>query len=140
MKVLDFIICDDVRQEIGNKFTLVGIYDSDIKVQTKAPETLKWPLPMSLALYGRLQPEAREPGFDAFEIRILHEGKELAEIKGTVKMTPTDKTIPIHIRMPNFPLPGPGKLTFFLKTSHQGKVAFDSEMPRSITVSVEKVV
>lgn len=40
MKVLDLIFCDDVRNEVGNKFTLCGIYQQKIFVSPNAT----WPV------------------------------------------------------------------------------------------------
>ena len=27
MKIVDFIVCDDIRREIGGKNTIIGVYD-----------------------------------------------------------------------------------------------------------------
>jgi hypothetical protein len=35
-----FLLCDDVRPEIGNKLTLLGLYGTDILLSSNAPLTL----------------------------------------------------------------------------------------------------
>ena len=69
MRLIDFLICDDVRQEVGNKFTLVGIYDSDIRIQVRTADAIRFPLPVNLAVFLRAQLEPGELGFDFFEMR-----------------------------------------------------------------------
>ena len=139
MKLIDFIVCDDVRQEIGNKFTLIGVYDRDIRIQTKDPSALTWPLPTNLALFFRVQLEPSDSGLDTFELSVTHDEKELAKIQGGVASINRDKAITINARMPGFPLPGPGLLKFQLKFSDHGKTIFDIDAPKSVQVSVEKV-
>ena len=47
MKITDFIICDDVRMEIGNKISIMGIYNDSIILSVPGAETT-WPVPLRL--------------------------------------------------------------------------------------------
>lgn len=139
MKIQDFLICDDIRQEVGNKFSLMGIYDSDIKIQARAPESLAWPLGINLALFGRFQMESTDPIFDSFEIQVQHNKHEVAKVQANLTSVSRDNPITLNTRMPGFPLPGPGELTFYVKFNQGGSTVIEKEMPRTITVSVEKL-
>lgn len=138
MKITDFIICDDVRQEIGNKFTLVGVYDTDVRIQTPSPESLTWPLPVNLAIYSRLQLEPKDEGLDTFEMVITQDEKELARLQGKINIQHRDRAFPISARMPGFPLPGPGLIKFHLRFTYQGKPIFDGDAPKTVRIMVEK--
>ena len=54
MKLKDFIICDDIRTEIGNKFSLMGIYNDALNFTV--PENLadSWPKMVHLGFFIRL--------------------------------------------------------------------------------------
>lgn len=53
MKLIDFIICDDVRTEINNKVSLIGIYNDLLNfiVPEKAANT--WPKGLRLGIFIR---------------------------------------------------------------------------------------
>lgn len=55
MKVLQFIVCDDIRHEIGNKHTLVGIYSENITFAVQQDKRGEWPKTIKLAFYVLLE-------------------------------------------------------------------------------------
>lgn len=57
MKILDFIVCDDVRQEIGNKHSLMGVYNDQIVLQAKSISEFKFPMALKCAFYLRIDIE-----------------------------------------------------------------------------------
>ena len=44
MKILDFIICDDVREEVNAKMTLVGTYVDKLVYGYTKKNPIKWPV------------------------------------------------------------------------------------------------
>lgn len=140
MKLTDLIICDDIRQEVGNKFTLVGVYDSEIRIQTSSPETLSWPLPLNIALFCRVELEANDSGLDEFELQITHDGIEIVKLKSAILVGHKDRPIPITTRMPGFPITGAGVLRFDMRFSFKGITIPTGIAPKSIRVSVERVL
>jgi hypothetical protein len=49
-----FLICDDIRNEVGGKQTLVGVYGEGINFNVPANQAGKWPKAMRLGIYIRL--------------------------------------------------------------------------------------
>lgn len=77
MRIASFIICDDIRQEVGNKLTLVGIY-ADTLAFHLPPESQRWPLVIpKLCFYVRLRLDPGESPPDAFELAFMR-GDELS--------------------------------------------------------------
>ncbi|MCI0437095.1 MAG: hypothetical protein L0271_26155 [Gemmatimonadetes bacterium] len=65
--------CDDVRQEIGNKFSLMGCYGTDLYVP-KFPHTLA-----KLCVFVIVRTPAEEP-FRSLVIRVVRDQEVLAEL------------------------------------------------------------
>ncbi len=80
MKLIDFIVCDDVRHETGNKVSLMGIYQGDIIIQANGPVGKS--IPMRLGIFVRLLVEEQEAMPDRFEITIRSDKKPLASMQG----------------------------------------------------------
>jgi hypothetical protein len=55
--ILDYIVCDDIRFELNNKFTLVGAYNDRIEFIPNEGAPLVFPLAMPLAFFIRVLPE-----------------------------------------------------------------------------------
>jgi len=53
MNLINFIVCDDIRLEVGNKHTIVGLYDDSIKFPVQAGESGKWPKRIRLGIFIR---------------------------------------------------------------------------------------
>lgn len=58
MKIINFIICDDIRQEQGNKVSLMGVYDDKIMFSVAPDQVDAWPKPFSFAVFLRAVIEA----------------------------------------------------------------------------------
>ncbi len=50
MKIINFIICDDIRSEMGNKKSLMGIYTKALSFSVDADEKDIWPKELSLGM------------------------------------------------------------------------------------------
>lgn len=65
MKLLDLIICDDIRQEVGGKQSLIGVY-SDLIINF-IPGQVVWPVNFKLGIFIRIKLEENDLRPDAFE-------------------------------------------------------------------------
>ncbi|MGH8129302.1 MAG: DUF6941 family protein [Steroidobacteraceae bacterium] len=65
--------CDDVRQEIGNKFSLMGCYGTDLYVP-EFPITLP-----KLCVFVNVRTPTEEP-FETLTIRVVRAEQELAKL------------------------------------------------------------
>ena len=54
MKLKDFIICDDIRTEINNKVSLIGVYNDALNFMVPERAINTWPKILRLGLFIRL--------------------------------------------------------------------------------------
>ena len=79
MRLLDFVICDDIRNELGNKLSLMGVYTGTYII----PDTIvKWPFPTRFGFFIRLLAEGEQPGHE-FEFHIMRSGETKVKIDGS---------------------------------------------------------
>ena len=60
MKLIDFIICDDIRTEINNKVSLIGVYNDVINFIVPEGSANTWPKGLRLGLFIRLDMDGIE--------------------------------------------------------------------------------
>ena len=111
------VLCDDVRREINNKHSLIGIFTTfGITDFTK-------PVPR-FHLFARLEFEKFGKSSVAVELKSA-EGRQLLRLQGNVEIKATDKepsnpaskllTSDLDLVLENLKLPGPGEFEFVLK-------------------------
>ena len=83
---LEVIYCDDIRQEIGNKLSFMGVYSGELNIPT-APLVLP-----RLCIAIKAVTEIQDP-FEVLEIRVLRvKGTEETELLSTGPVpAPTEK-------------------------------------------------
>ena len=106
-KFLNVVACDDVRDEVGNKKSLMGAFAGDLLVQT-------FPAQVQIAVYIQFQPDASRTA-NVLKIRLYVEDEQL--IEGTMTVTPTDR--PAAVVLP------------------KGVVTFDKPSTFRVTASVD---
>ncbi len=108
MKIIDFIVCDDIRREVGNKRTIVGAYNE--RIIFAASTNFKWPVNKQLGFYFRLEREETDPDFDNFLLAIYlnEENDALGKVRGNIKIHDFSRPMVIDIVFPviNFKAPG----------------------------------
>ncbi|GJL79511.1 MAG: hypothetical protein NPINA01_25000 [Nitrospinaceae bacterium] len=86
MKLLDFIVCDDIRREEGGKFTLVGVYNDKVEFIPLTPEEVKWPQNKQIGVYCRLVGEKSDFNFEKVVIIFSDNNKEVAiRLEGNIE-------------------------------------------------------
>lgn len=80
MKIMTFIICDDIRRETGNKHSLMGVYDWKIIFNVMPDKKDSWPKRMGIAFYAVLDFENDKP--HTFTLNMKYNGKEQLLGKG----------------------------------------------------------
>lgn len=50
MKIINFILCDDIRPEVGNKKSLMGVYTKELSFSVTAEEAGVWPKSLTLGM------------------------------------------------------------------------------------------
>ncbi len=65
MKLDCFIVCDDIRAELGNKFSLMGIYLDRIVFQRPKGTPEIWPKAIKLGFYLRFLAEKKDEAIES---------------------------------------------------------------------------
>jgi len=123
MRLVDFMLCDDIRFEQYNKMSLMGIYNEALHVEAEDLDKIKWPIGVKLGIYIRLlreQDEVLKKGAKyLFSLTVRKDGKvseELAKAEG--ECSPVDEASPyisLPLVLPPLAITGPCKLMFEFK-------------------------
>jgi hypothetical protein len=115
MKILDFIICDDIRREMGNKHSLIGMYDESIEFTVPPDKTNIWPKAIRIGLYIKIKVEDNEE-ISEIKMRMKFNDKEVVlgvEPLKVPKTKPKMNIINIVLINPAFVFEGQGSINFF---------------------------
>ena len=127
MNLIDFIVCDDIRQEIGNKQTLVGVYGNSIEFTTTGSDVGKWPKGMRIGFYIRIRLDRGESQPDSFKLIRTFNDEEVELGAGNISGPEATEatTLSISLVHPNVGFPGEGEFAFKLSFFKQGEIIFD---------------
>ncbi len=112
--ILDtFLICDDIRTEIGNKHTLVGVYDDSIEFGTSNENSNQWPKATKIGFFIRVLLEESHPYFFTLEATLNDETEKIGD--GKFEGLPEQiKKINLAMVYPNFVFKSSGEMKFTL--------------------------
>jgi hypothetical protein len=77
------IVCEDVREEIGGKKSLIGVFPGDILVP-------QFPITLQLALYFEYKPE-KIGSSTTLEFRLMQDDTEMAKGRAVTQLGITDE-------------------------------------------------
>lgn len=120
MKITNCIICEDIRQELGNKHSLMGVYDDSIIFKTTPDKINVWPKSKQLSFFIRLI-------FDKEDLSDLSYMNIESNLNGTIEevlrmeisFVPKTKKMNIAATIGNFTFKNKGNLCFNLKVYNQ---------------------
>lgn len=116
MRVTEFVVCEDVRRETGDKVSLMGVLGSAVTVDAGAPDR---PVFMRLSVFVGIDlEEGDSPAAFEFEIR---RGAELVLSSRSSLPEPVDhakKRIQLALGSDRVRLREPGRLDFSLVVSN----------------------
>jgi hypothetical protein len=133
MRLLDFLVADDIRQELGNKTSVMGIFNNAISLNV--PTDFKWPFPLRLGLYIRILSDDTDEIPNRFQLKISLDGKVIAEFKGNLKTKEQAKLITLQLSANPLPIPALGVLNFQLELLKENVVISSFTNPFPINVS-----
>jgi len=141
MKLLNFIICDDIRNELGNKHSLMGIYDDYIEFQVTPDSQNIWPKFLRIGIYAKVKTEDNEE-VSKFKIRVKYNEKETVLLDRilTLPKIKTSKKINIAFVHSAFKFENSGNITFFLDFYNQKKELITTLSPEFVFSVKEKVI
>lgn len=120
MKLLDLIVCDDIRQEVGGKQSLIGVY-SDLIINFM-PGQMIWPLNFKLGIFIRLKLDDNDIKPDAFEIDCFYLGKIIKNFNGNLNFPENTKNFNLIMVDNAFMIQGVGHITFAIKFKKNNEV------------------
>lgn len=137
MKIGTFILCDDIRYEMGSKLSLMGVYADSIEFSVPPDKKDIWPKRIRLAVYMTADLEGRPAS--AFKIRAVHEKSEAILGEGSFDQAIEHK-LKIAMVNRNFSFETGGEYTFYLDVfDEKGNLNESSEPGYSVMVK-ERVI
>lgn len=133
MKLAAFIICEDIRSELGNKNSIIGVLNEGIFYTGGDAEV--WPKMTNLSAFIRIIFEEQDIRPNNFTLEVSLEGEEIASVKGGFTLADQTKLLNIPVTMYGFPLKGEGNLDFVFQAFRQEDKVF--ECTETLTVSSE---
>jgi len=126
MKLDTLLICDDIRQEVGGKQSLIGLYNDAIIFEANPKSVPVWPKLMRLGFFIRLSfnedDKIKEGTTFSFSFRRGDESVEIAKGSLAVQGPAHPRFASLSIMTNPFVINGPGEMTFsLLLLDSQGK-------------------
>jgi hypothetical protein len=135
MKIVNFILCDDIRKELGNKISLMGVYRDSIEFLVTADKTNSWPKnrQMSFLLDFQISSEIVRKA-KKFQIFITYQGKESIIAKGPLDQPQKNETSVKPIRLSllvshAFTFPSEGRLEFKVQLMDESQRVLETASP-----------
>lgn len=115
MKIVDYIIAEDIRYETGNKFSVMGIYSDEIKLGL--PSDIVWPIPFRFGVFIRVEIDNSDIPPNRFVLKVDVDEKDIARMEGNIEFKNIEskksvRTISLPLVISPFPLPGYGNIRF----------------------------
>jgi len=142
VKILDYIFCDDIRFEQRGKYSLSGLYQDSINIETKNPDSMVWPIFLRLGVFLRLKLESeiqvgKEYSF-SFELFFNEKSMAMTNGKFSVHQAP-DVILGLPMGPYNLNVDGPGNFSFVVRISLDGEVLAVESSPFKFPIRVRKV-
>jgi hypothetical protein len=96
MKLINFIICDDIRNELGNKISLMGIYDDTIEFPVTQDKENTWPKSMRIGVCLRIKLD-QDKDITRFKLRTSFNNKEIIIGEGVFNLSQLKQLKKINI-------------------------------------------
>jgi len=118
IKLKNSIVCEDIRREVGNKYSLMGLLDEKIIFQEPEEQVDIWPKLRPLGFYFKFEADKIEEMQNVTSLSILtkdekNSEKEIASFS-TQKET-TNTKIRVFASISNFAFTKKGKIDFFAR-------------------------
>jgi len=136
MKLIDFIICDDIRQEVGGKVTLVGVYEDRLMINVPSPDAVRWPVQLRLGFFLRLLNDGNAPDIDGFDLQVRCSGKMICRLSGPLKIPPRHGLLNLFFVNSSVRIPAEGRLGVTLIFKHAGDAVCEIKPDLGIQVAV----
>ena len=140
MKLLNFLICEDIRNEVGNKNTLVGVMDDKLIFNVTPDNKNIWPKRMKLGFFMQIDLEDNIP--KSFTFKRIDDEEE--QIIGNNNIRVPEKQmqnkITIAIVHSNFTFKKVGKISFKIEFSDEKGNILETIAPEYSLEILENII
>jgi hypothetical protein len=139
MKITSFIVCDDIRNEAGNKISLMGIYNEKIIFVKSKSST--WPRVLRIGIFSEAK-FIKEPTPSFFELEVIYDKKEISKARGDIVeiKSSNNKLVRIHFVIPAITFKNEGIMKFKISFFDKDKKLIKSISPdREISVEEQSI-
>ena len=140
MKVQSFIVCDDIRVEVGNKHTLVGVYDEQINFRVTPDKKDTWPKFLKLGFFAKIIIEDDNAKFFNFNFELGQEKKSFLQAAQFPKVNKVPDVMTIVYVVNSFELSKAGILRFSFDFLDEKKEIIQTISPDSNLIIKEVTV
>ena len=123
MHLIDFIIADDIRHELGNKISIMGVYQDSILLEI--PSDLDGAIPLRLAAFIRLRVDTEDKEPNKFAVDINCAGENIARFEGSVLSKGETPVLTLPLVASMLPITNYGAITFDLKIMNDDNLLFE---------------
>jgi hypothetical protein len=137
MKLIDFIICDDIRNELGNKQSLIGVYGENIIFNVPPPEKGKWPKVLKLAFFIRIKLEQDDDRtkLNKFRLNVIFNEKIKTLAEGIINVDLNSKGILLAVVFNQFVFENSGLMSASVELMDNAGLAIHYfEIPDKINI------
>lgn len=140
MKIINFLICDDIRFEIGNKHSLIGVYDGKIIFNVLPDKQGQWPKNNKIGIFAKFQLESEKPY--SFSLKVFYNKKEKEIGKGLLNIdhSKSNNKITLALLHNNFEFSELGEIEFQFEFFDKGNNQIKSLIPNSTLLVEEQLI
>jgi hypothetical protein len=99
MTLVTFLICDDIRNEIGNKYSIIGVYDDTINFAVPISEKGKWPKAIKLGVFIKIKfdSEAEKEKMKKYSLETIFNSNKKILAEGVIDISNKKETKGLNI-------------------------------------------
>ena len=144
MKIINFLVCEDIRTEVGNKHSLMGVYGDTIEFRVTPMNKDKWPKRVRLGFFVsmKFQKVDWEKDIESFSLNLDYNGKTREIGKGLLRPReiPKINLINLVVIANNFEFHETGKIKFFMEFFGSGNNVIKKLTPDYTLGVLEKLI
>lgn len=138
MKLIDFIICDDIRTEVGNKHSIIGVYGDAIQFKVLPTEKGKWPKALKIGFFIRIKLEKDDEitKINKFKLNVIFDEKIKTLAEGVINIDVKSRGILLAVVFNQFVFEKSGLMSASLELMDSAGLAIHYfEIPEKINIS-----
>jgi hypothetical protein len=138
MKFIDVLFCDDIRQELHNKLSLIGLYNDRLVLNVNQQvEKIIWPQPINLCALLRFSIDDRKKQADRFEFEYFLNKESMMKINGDLNISTNDNSQFFQLIINGSGIPiKPGSFGFSIKLYASNNLLLHEKREKVISISV----